>query len=435
VVGILGSDKDAGVALDPSQQHQFIGEPKAIHESSLDITGLVRGVVKHGGHESTEAVGFARPMVCAIAQWLEQHPHREFLSACRVDSSYDSSGNITSKIAGSTTTSYAYNAVNELCWAYTGSSGNACSSAPTGATTYTFDSNGNETASSSSDSFSYNSKNQTTSITHGGTTLSSLAYSGGDQTNRTAAGSTTFGNAASATQIATTSGSSTYYLRDAQGNLIGEKIGSNHYYYLIDALGSIVAAISGDGLTVSDRYGYDPYGSTSYHSGSVANPWGYAGGYTDQTGLIHFGARYYDPSTGRWTQADPLGSAESGPYVYAGANPIDNVDPTGLLWCCSFGSYGGWWGKAHYAAFYLSSTEIYLLADLFVISLFYDVRALLQSGLPWQLAVVVISLIAGVLGWMLLVNSRDGYRGAVVVVGMVDYWWWTAFPFIAIGYP
>jgi len=66
-----------------------------------------------------------------------------------------------------------------------------------------------------------------------------------------------------------------------------------------------VAVISGDGQTVSDRYGYDPYGSTSYHSGSVANPWGYVGGYSDPTGLIHFGARYYDPSTSRWTQVDP----------------------------------------------------------------------------------------------------------------------------------
>jgi len=55
--------------------------------------------------------------------------------------------------------------------------------------TYTFDSNGNETASSSSDSLSYNSKNQSTSITHGGTNFSCLAYSGGDQPNRTTAGS------------------------------------------------------------------------------------------------------------------------------------------------------------------------------------------------------------------------------------------------------
>lgn len=249
---------------------------------------------------------------------------------------YDSSGNMTSKTAGSTTTSYAYNAVNELCWAYTGSSSNSCLSAPTGATTYTFDSNGNETGSSSSDSLSYNSKNQSTSITHGGTTLSSLAYSGGDQTNRTTAGSTTFGNGPSGTQIATTSGSSTYYLRDSLGDLIGEKIGNNHYYYLTDGLGSIVAVISGDGLTVSDHYGYDPYGNSTYSSGTVANPWGFAGGYQDSTGLIKFGTRYYDPSIGRWTQQDPVAGSIMNPgtlnrYVYVACDPINGTDPTGYF--------------------------------------------------------------------------------------------------------
>jgi hypothetical protein len=71
--------------------------------------------------------------------------------------------------------------------------------------------------------------------------------------------------------IGTVSGSSTYYLRDNDGNLLGERVGGSHYYYLTDALQSVVAVISGDGLTIGDRYGYDPYGSTTYHSGTVAN--------------------------------------------------------------------------------------------------------------------------------------------------------------------
>lgn len=82
---------------------------------------------------------------------------------------------------------------------------------------------------------------------------------------------------------------------------------------------------------MSNRYGYDPYGRTTYVSGAVANPWGYASGYSDPTGLIKFGTRYYDPDLGRWTQVDPLGPGSS-PYGYAGNDPIDNVDPTGLWW-------------------------------------------------------------------------------------------------------
>jgi RHS repeat-associated protein len=243
---------------------------------------------------------------------------------------YDGDGNMLTKTAGSATTTYAFNTADELCWAYTGTSSNTCSSAPSGATTYSFDADGNETASSAGDSFSYNTKNQTTSITHGGTTLSGLSYTGQGQNNRTSAGSTTFDNSTSGTAVSTTSGSSTYYLYDNQGDVLGERIGSNHYYFLTNALGSVVAVINGSGQTVSDRYGYDPYGNTTYASVIVPNPYGYAGGYTDATGLIHFGARYYDPSTARWTQVDPAWDGGSAPFAYANDNPANAKDLSGL---------------------------------------------------------------------------------------------------------
>lgn len=239
--------------------------------------------------------------------------------------SYDSDGNMLSRTAGSATTSYGYNSADELCWAYAGASSNACASTPTGATTYSFDSDGNETGSSAGASFSYNSKNQTTSITYGGTTLANLAYSGDGQGDRIAAGSATFDNSLAGAAISTTSGSSTYYLYDDQGNVLGERIGSAHYYFLTDHLGSVRAVISGDGQTVSERYGYDPFGGTTYSSGSVTNPFGYAGGYTDPTGLIHFGARYYDPTTGHWTQTDTAGTG----FAYANDNPINEGDRSG----------------------------------------------------------------------------------------------------------
>jgi RHS repeat-associated protein len=64
----------------------------------------------------------------------------------------------------------------------------------------------------------------------------------------------------------------------------------------------------------------------------VANPWRYAGGFYDgQTGLTKFGARYYDPDLGRFTQRDPSG--KDLPYAYAGCDPVNNTDPTGLDTC------------------------------------------------------------------------------------------------------
>jgi hypothetical protein len=87
LVGILVSNEDAGLVVDPSQQHEFIGEPKAIQESGLDIAAFVRGVVKHGGHESTETVGFACTVEFSVAKRLKQHPHWELLLARWVDPS------------------------------------------------------------------------------------------------------------------------------------------------------------------------------------------------------------------------------------------------------------------------------------------------------------------------------------------------------------
>ena len=72
---------------------------------------------------------------------------------------FDADGDLLSRTAGSITTTYAYNGGDgELCWAYTGTSTNTCATTPTGATTYSFDANGNETGNSAGSSFSCNSK-------------------------------------------------------------------------------------------------------------------------------------------------------------------------------------------------------------------------------------------------------------------------------------
>ena len=61
---------------------------------------------------------------------------------------YDPDNNMLTRTAGSVTTTYADNSADQLCWAYVGTSSNPCATTPTGATTYGFDANGNESGSS-----------------------------------------------------------------------------------------------------------------------------------------------------------------------------------------------------------------------------------------------------------------------------------------------
>jgi YD repeat-containing protein len=63
---------------------------------------------------------------------------------------YDKAGNRLSKTrttpSATTTTLYAYNAADQLCWRYTGSSASGCGTPPAGATTYGYDAAGNQTS-------------------------------------------------------------------------------------------------------------------------------------------------------------------------------------------------------------------------------------------------------------------------------------------------
>ena len=76
-------------------------------------------------------------------------------------------------------------------------------------------------------------------------------------------------------------------------------------------------------------------------------PFGFASGLYDRdTGLISFGARDYDPQTGRWISKYPIGfNGGINFYAYVNNNPINYIDQSGLDWIYSQ-STGGihYWG-------------------------------------------------------------------------------------------
>jgi len=78
---------------------------------------------------------------------------------------------------------------------------------------------------------------------------------------------------------------------------------------------------------------YEPFGEAHVHpTSSVVNNHRFPGQCFDQeTGLHYNYHRYYDPKTGRYITADPIGVLGSlNLFVYAENNPIHFLDPWGL---------------------------------------------------------------------------------------------------------
>jgi RHS repeat-associated protein len=66
---------------------------------------------------------------------------------------------------------------------------------------------------------------------------------------------------------------------------------------------------------------------------TVVNNLRFPGQYYDaETGLHYNFHRYYDPVTGRYTQADPIGflGGDLNLYGYVGNNPVNRIDTSGL---------------------------------------------------------------------------------------------------------
>jgi RHS repeat-associated protein len=85
-------------------------------------------------------------------------------------------------------------------------------------------------------------------------------------------------------------------------------------------------------------YRYDAFGNLAL--GTPASPFGYAGQYSGTSpnpGLDNMRARWYDPQTGGLTTRDPDFSATDQAYAYAGGDPVDGSDPSGL--CSSWNPF------------------------------------------------------------------------------------------------
>ncbi len=109
--------------------------------------------------------------------------------------------------------------------------------------------------------------------------------------------------------------------------------GAATYRIFSDNLGSPRLVVDVSSGAVAQRIDYDEFGVILADTNPGFIPFGFAGGIMDlDTGLVRFGARDYDPETGRWVTKDPIGFAggDTNLYSYSLQDPVNFIDSDGL---------------------------------------------------------------------------------------------------------
>ena len=203
------------------------------------------------------------------------------------------------------------------------------------AQTFTYDANGNMIR-GVNNVFGYDSFNNLVQVNDtSGNILEQYTYD--DSGNRltkyeTATNTTTYYFDENLVRVVNNSGTyDTYYYYDDQGNLLIRKDSDGSvYYYHPDHLGSTTLVTNATGGVV-EKTEYEPYGEVL--SGGN-DRYTFTGKELDTSGLMYYGARYYDPVPGRFIQPDTLLPDMYNPqalnrYSYALNNPYKYTDPSG----------------------------------------------------------------------------------------------------------
>ncbi len=157
--------------------------------------------------------------------------------------------------------------------------------------------------------------------------------------------------------------------RNLDGDAVATGSLDHRLYYHEDMMGSVVALTNATGV-VLEGYLYDVYGQRAvvtpgangtldWGADDVAqdeslldNAYGFTGQrFDDETGLYHFQARYYDPVHGVFISRDPIGiwgdpHNLGNAYAYAGNDPLNVLDPTGMWGLKKLGKYAKDFGTA-----------------------------------------------------------------------------------------
>lgn len=116
-----------------------------------------------------------------------------------------------------------------------------------------------------------------------------------------------------------------------------------------DSRGCVTCLVDAEKGSIVESYRYGAFGERQIFNEKkellerslCGNPWQYSSKrYDEDTGLLFFGRRYYDPSLQRWISQDPLGDID-GPnrYAYVHNNPVNEIDGYGCFSLSAAWSY------------------------------------------------------------------------------------------------
>ncbi len=118
------------------------------------------------------------------------------------------------------------------------------------------------------------------------------------------------------------------------GGLLMASISGTNCFAAYDGNGNITSLINAGDKSLAARYEYSPYGELIRATGLLArqNPFRFSSKYWDEeSGLIYYGLRCYNPNFGKWTSKDLLEERGSiNLYVFVLNSPIDSIDKNGL---------------------------------------------------------------------------------------------------------